>query len=128
MPLGQALREYAGAANRNKLSADNCKRLPHLGVVAGCAVLLLAQATWARADEVCQFSGTSDYAGRVEVTTHAADKDGRLGLAVAVRFKAMPMVLAHIHYLAEELSAWHYGALESVAVNNRYLFDGGIVR
>lgn len=109
------------------MNADNCKRL-HLGVLAGCGVLLLAQATSAGADEVCRFSGTTDYAGSIEVTTEAAEKDGLLGLDVVVRFRATATVLAHIHYLAEEVTTWRDGALESAAVNNRYLFDGGIVR
>ncbi len=94
----------------------------------GCAMLLLSWATMARADEVCRFSGTTDYHGRLEVTTEAAEKDGQLRLDVLAQFWARSMLFAHIHYLSEEVSTWRDGVLDSVAVNNRYLFNGGIVR
>lgn len=101
-------------------------RLAKRLIVAITAVHLLTAR--AEAAEVCRFVGTTDYAGHVEVTTDASERDGLLRLDVTVRFRAASMLLAHIHYLAEEVSTWHAGTLESVAVNNRYLFDGGIVR
>lgn len=107
-------------------SALPSTRLPRL-LVAGFAATQLLSAR-AEAGEVCRFAGTTDHAGQVEVTTDASGHDDLLRLDVAVRFSATSMLLAHIDYLAEEVSTWRAGVLESVAVNNRYLFDGGIVR
>ncbi len=93
------------------------------GVVAvqmGCAV--------ARAGERCRFSGTTDYAGHVAVTTDVSATGGDTRVDVAVAFEATPALWVHIRYLAQEVSTWRAGKLESVAVNNRYSVDGHIVR
>jgi len=84
----------------------------------------------ARASEVCHFAGTTDYSGRLEVTTNvnARVTDGTTTVDVIARFIATPWPLIHIHYLMEEISTWKSDQLQGVAANTRYLVDGHIVR
>ena len=82
----------------------------------------------ASAAEVCRFAGTTDYHGHVAVTTDVTAMDGVTRVDVAVRFAATTSFWLPIQYLVEEISTWRAGTLESVAVNNRYLVAGHIVR
>jgi hypothetical protein len=102
-------------------------------VIRRCAVCLVAAllgTTTARASEVCHFAGTTDYSGRIEVTTdvNARVTDGTTTVDVIVRFMATPWPLVHIRYLMQEISTWKSDQLRSVATNTRYLVDGHIVR
>lgn len=96
-------------------------------LLAGVAAAQLCMVD-AAAGEVCRFAGTTDYAGHVAVTTDVAATDGVTRVDVGLTFEATTMLWLHIHYLVEEVSAWRAGELESVAVNNRYIVDGHIVR
>lgn len=92
------------------------------------ALLLYARAA-ARANEVCHFAGTTDYSGRVVVTSKSeTDEDGTNTIDVALQFDGKTMPFVHVRYLLEEISRWKSGELQSLAVNSRYLIDGHIVR
>jgi hypothetical protein len=84
----------------------------------------------ARASEVCHFAGTTDYAGRIGVTTNvnARVTDGTTTVDVIVHFIATPWPFVHIRYLMQEVSTWKSDQLQSVAANSRYLVGGHIVR
>ena len=95
-----------------------------------CLVAALLGTITARASEVCRFAGTTDYSGRIEVTTNvnARGTDGTTTVDVNVHFMATPWPLVHIRYLMQEVSTWKSDQLQSVATNSRYLVDGRIVR
>ena len=97
---------------------------------AACLVATLLGAVTARASEVCHFTGTTDYSGRVEVTTNVNRNltDGTTTVDVIGYFTATPWPLVHIRYLVQEISTWKSDQLQSVAANTRYLVDGHIVR
>ncbi len=84
----------------------------------------------ARAGEICHFAGTTDYAGRVAVTTNVSTRgtDGATTVDVSAMFHGTPLPFMHIDYLMQETSTWKTDQLQSVAVNSRYLVDGHIVR
>jgi hypothetical protein len=99
-----------------------------IALVAGITLSSLGAET-AMADEVCRFSGTTDYDGYAAVTTDvAATGGGDIRVDVTIAFSATRMFWFHIQYLVEELSLWHGGALQRLSVNNRYIFDDRIVR
>ena len=60
----------------------------------------------AHAAEVCHFAGTTDYSGRIAVTTKVSAHvmDNITTVDVIGRFVATPMPLVHINYLMEEFS------------------------
>jgi hypothetical protein len=98
-----------------------------------CAVSLVAAllgTITGRASEVCHFTGTTDYSGRIEVTSNvnARITDGMTTADVIVHFMATPWPFVHIRYLMQEISTWKSDQLQSVAANTRYLVDGHIVR
>ena len=82
----------------------------------------------ASAEEICHFAGTTDFAGRVSVTTEAATANDTTHLDITARFDGRWLVLFHVHYLTQEISTWRAGQLESVAVNNRYLIGQHVIR
>jgi hypothetical protein len=82
----------------------------------------------ASADEVCRFTGNTDYAGHVAVTTAVTTSGDRTTVDVATTFNSTSMFLFGVHYLLEEISTWRSGQLENVAVNSRYLLGHRIVR
>jgi hypothetical protein len=82
----------------------------------------------ASAAEVCRFSGRTDYAGHVAVTTVVtAGRDSTI-VDVATTFDSAAMFLFGVHYMLEELSIWRGRQLEDLAVNSRYLLGHHIVR
>jgi hypothetical protein len=87
---------------------------------------LWAVTAWA--DELCRFAGTSDYAGRLAVTTNVDTRDGKTTVDVVARFGGTLMPFVRIRYLTEEISTWTSGRMQSVAVNTRYILDGHVVR
>jgi hypothetical protein len=90
----------------------------------------LATVAAARAGELCQFRGTSDYSGQVTVTTKVdtRDTDGATIVDVTAGIKITPMLFIHVNYLMEEISTWKSDQLQSVAVNSRYIVDSHVVR
>ena len=82
----------------------------------------------ASASETCRFAGTTDYDGHVMATANVAASNGITTVDVDVTFDATMMYLFHIRYLVQEISTWRAGALESVALNTRYLVDDQVVR
>jgi hypothetical protein len=86
--------------------------------------------TNAHAAEVCHFLGTSDYSGRIDVTTNINNRvmDATTTVDVIAAFVATPLPFVHLNYLMEEISTWKSDQLQSVAVNSRYIVDSHIVR
>gem|GEM_PF-1479819 len=82
----------------------------------------------AHATELCRFSGTTDYAGHVTVTTKAATAGGVTRVDVAVAFEATTAIWFHIRYLVEEISQWRDGALQRLDTNTRTIMDGRVTR
>ena len=113
-----------------RLGYTHAARRPAVRRCAVCLVVALLSTINARASEVCHFAGTTDYSGRLEVTTNvnARVTDGTTTVDVIARFIATPWPLIHIHYLMEEISTWKSDQLQGVAANTRYLVDGHIVR
>ena len=103
-------------------------RSPATVLLAAGVVVVQLWAADASADEVCRFSGTTDYDGQVAVTTDVAASDGVTRVDVAVTFDSTTVFWLHVHYLIEEVSTWRAGELERVAVNSRYLLGDHIVR
>ncbi len=82
----------------------------------------------ASAVEVCRFTGSTDYAGHVAVTTAVTASGDRTIVDVATSFDSTSMFLFGVRYLLEEVSTWRGGQIENVAVNSRYLLGHHIVR
>ena len=82
----------------------------------------------ASAAELCRFAGTTDYQGRVTITTETATGNGATQVDVVATVAAWWNFLLPIQYLTEEISSWRGEELQSVAVNYRYLVGSHIVR
>jgi hypothetical protein len=84
----------------------------------------------ARAGEVCHFAGTTDYAGRLAVTTNVNTRatDDTTTIDVVGIFHGTPWPFVHVDYLMQEISTWKSDQLQSVAVNSRYILDSHIIR
>jgi hypothetical protein len=82
----------------------------------------------ASADEVCRFTGNTDYAGHVLITSAVTATGDRTIVDVAATFDSSNMFLFGVRYLLEEVSIWRSGQLQDVAVNSRYLLGHRIVR
>ena len=82
----------------------------------------------ASAAEVCRFTGNTDYAGHVAVTTAVTTSPDRTVVDVVTMFSSSSMFLFGVHYLLQEVSTWRGDQLENVAVNSRYLLGRRIVR
>jgi hypothetical protein len=78
--------------------------------------------------EVCRFTGRTDYAGQVAVTTAVTSAGDSTIVDVATVYQSTSIFLFDVHYLLEEVSIWRHGQLENVAVNSRYLLGHRIVR
>jgi hypothetical protein len=78
--------------------------------------------------EVCRFTGTTDHAGQVAVTTDTTATNGTTRVDVTMRFESTTLIWFHLHYLVQEVSIWRAGKLEAVAVNTRYLIGTRIIR
>ena len=92
-----------------------------LGRAAGLLALCLAPA---RAAEVCRYAGVTSYSGRVAVQAEASEAQGVTTVDVLARLDAKYLLFWTVQYLAEEISTWRAGELQSVAVNNRYIVNG----
>jgi hypothetical protein len=92
------------------------------------ALLCLGVLARARAAEICHYAGSTDYAGRLALTTTATLRSGTTSVDVAADFEATSMVFLHLHYLVEEISQWRGGAMQQVAMNTRYAVNGHVVR
>ncbi len=82
----------------------------------------------AQAAEVCLYSGMTSHSGHAAVRTEVTEAGGLTTLDVTARLDAEPWWLWTIQYLAEEISTWRAGELQSVAVNNRYSVNGRVKR
>jgi len=82
----------------------------------------------ARAAEVCLYSGMTSHSGHAAVRTDVTEAGGLTTLDVTARLDAEPWWLWTVQYLAEEISTWRAGELQSVAVNNRYSVNGRVKR
>ena len=98
------------------------------GVVLASALALVGVVRAARASEVCRFEGTTSHDGRVAVRTEVTSAGGQTSVDVALNLRATVWWVIGVEYLAEEISTWRRGELVSVAVNNRTLSDGRVVR
>jgi hypothetical protein len=101
-----------------------------LVVSAGLACSFIAASCLgnASAGEVCRFTGTTDYDGKVDVTTTVAAAGDTTSVDVVVVFSAITMPWFPLHYLVEERSTWRGGALDDLAANTRYSIGAHIVR
>lgn len=90
------------------------------GLVAG--LLALPAPAWAA--EVCRYVGTTSHAGRVAVRAEASEAGGVTTLDVTARLDARYLWFWTVQYLAQEISTWRAGELQSVAVNNRTIVNG----
>jgi hypothetical protein len=86
-------------------------------VLAALAVLL-AQA--ARAEEVCRYSGTTDYSGHAVVETRAAPTPDGVKVDVTANVTARELGLLDRRYLYQEIGIWRGGELREIGVNHRY--------
>ncbi len=95
-------------------------------------IAAVAAALWclsgARAAEVCLYNGRTNHSGRVAVRTEVAEANGVTTVDVAARLEAEPWWFWSVQYLAEEISTWRAGELQSAAVNNRYSVNGRVKR
>ncbi len=91
-------------------------------VLAACLMAAPAAA------ETCSFVGETSYRGRVAVTAAATETGGVLTVHVTARMDAAPWRLWDVQFLAEEISQWRGGVLQSVAVNGRYSVNGSVKR
>ena len=82
----------------------------------------------AQAMELCRFSGTTDYNGKVGVVTKVDREGGATTVDVAVTLTATEFMFVPIHYLVEERSTWRAGALTELSANTRYSVGEHIVR
>jgi hypothetical protein len=98
-------------------------RLLFAGIIAALLFNIAAPAA-----EICRFTGTTDYSGRVAVTTRVTVSASEIQVDVAATFDSSSMFWFGVHYLVEEVSSWSDGQLQSVAVNSRYLIGDHIVR
>lgn len=85
-------------------------------------------ASTAPAAEVCHYAGKTSYSGHAAVRTEVSEARGLTTVAVTARLDAKAWWLWSIQYLAEEISTWRAGELQSVAVNNRYSAYGQVKR
>lgn len=92
-----------------------------LGRAAGLLALSLVPA---RAAEVCRYAGMTSYSGRLAVQAEVSEAQGVTTVDVTARLDAQYLVFWKIQYLAEEISTWRAGELQSVAVNNRTIING----
>ena len=79
-------------------------------------------------EEMCHFSGKTDYNGRLEIAADSKVVGTRTEINVRLELDATPLPLVHTRYVMEEISSWRPDGIEQVAVNDRYSFDGHIVR
>ena len=91
------------------------------GLAAGLLAFSLVPA---RAAEVCRYAGTTSYSGRAAVQAEVSEAQGVTTVDVTARLDAKYLVFWNVQYLAEEISTWRAGELQSVAVNNRTLING----
>jgi hypothetical protein len=92
-----------------------------LSCAAGLLSLCLAPA---RAEEVCRYEGMASYSGRLAVQAEVSEAQGVTTVDVTARLDAKYLLFWKIQYLAEEISTWRAGELQSVAVNNRTIING----
>jgi hypothetical protein len=96
---------------------------------AGLAcTFIAARLQGASASEICHFVGTTDYDGKVAVTTTVAAAGDATSVDVVIVFSASTMPWFPLHYLVEERSTWRGGALDDLAANTRYSVGDHIVR
>lgn len=91
-------------------------------------VVLAAAAAPASAQETCLFSGKTDYRGQLGIVETSRMVGAETQIDVRLVLDARPLPLIHTHYVMQEISSWRRGAIQQVAVNDRYSFDGHIVR
>lgn len=92
------------------------------------ASILVSPAARAAGAETCQFSGKTSYGGRLGVAAESRIVGERREIDVRLELNATPLPFIHTHYVMEEISSWRRDGIERVAVNDRYSFDGHIVR
>lgn len=98
-----------------------------IATVAASVAATVAVST-APAAEVCHYTGKTSYSGHATVRTEVSEARGLTTVAVTARLDAKAWWLWSIQYLAEEISTWRGGELQSVAVNNRYSANGQVKR
>ena len=99
------------------------------------AAALLAALAWnslaaapLAAAEVCRYAGATSHAGQVAVRTEVTDAGGAVTVNATLALTATTAWFFDLQYLAQEISVWRGGELQSLAVNARYAVDGRIRR
>lgn len=75
----------------------------------------------------CTYTGTSSYNGRLTATVTDTETSAALQIDVRIRLDATPWHLWPVQFLAQELSTYRNGTLQSVAINGRWS-SGGTLR
>jgi hypothetical protein len=83
-------------------------------------VLAVVLAPAVRAEEVCRYSGTTDYSGHVVIETRAATTPDGVKVDVTANVAARQLGLIDWRYLYQEIGVWRGGELREIGVNNRY--------
>lgn len=99
---------------------------PTVGAAMSVTALLFSSP--ARGGEICEYAGRTNYSGAVSVRAEVSPAQNETGVRVALRFTARFMMIFEVEYLAEEISHWRNGELQSVALNTRYLVNNRIIR
>jgi len=110
-------------AGRSRKPRQILRRL----LLAGCVAAYFPAAD-AAANEVCRYTGETNYSGHVDISADVAASDGVTKIDVTVALEMKTLIWLRFQYLVEEISTWRGGELASVAVNFRSLINNHIVR
>lgn len=92
-----------------------------------CMIAVLAShSVWA--EEICRYSGMTNYSGRVLVETRATTANGETSVDATARVTARSFGFIDWRYLYQEIGTWREGELQSIGVNHRYSVFGSIRR
>src|ERR1051326_4080862 len=81
-----------------------------------------------RAEEVCRYSGTTDYSGRAIIETRASTTNQGILVDAMAQIDARSLGLINWRYLYQEIGVWRGGELQEIGVNHRYSVLGSVRR
>ena len=77
--------------------------------------------------ETCRFAGDTSHGGRLAATVTATDADGLRTIDVALTFTIDALATA-VTYYGQEITMWRGRDLQTIAINQRTLFNDSIKR
>jgi hypothetical protein len=80
------------------------------------------------AEEVCRYSGPTDYSGVATVETRASKTSRGMMIDATARVNARSLGIIDWRYLYQEIGIWRDGELQEIGVNQRYSVLGSIRR